>query len=181
MIHASTDCIFSGETGRHRTDDLKDAQSTYGFSKALGEAVALDPRVYCLRVSLVGPELNGGRGLLGWFLQQPGAVDGFTNHRWNGITTLEWARTALGIIQGTLPFSTGVTQLGVEAGMSKFELLTLFAEVWAPGKEVRPTAAAQNIDRTLVPDVVSPPIREQLLELREWMLSTTTPSHPMTA
>lgn len=177
LIHASTDCVFAGTRGQYRTHDHKDTADAYGLSKALGEAVAMDPRVYGLRTSLVGTDLGGGHGLLAWFLQQPGPVNGFTNHRWNGVTTLEWTKAALEIIRGTASFSPGVTQLGVAESVSKFELLTLFAEIWSPGKEVRATSAPQNIDRTLVPDVVRPPLREQLLDLRRWMLSSRG-SHP---
>jgi dTDP-4-dehydrorhamnose reductase len=171
MIHASTDCVFAGTRGHYRTNDPRDATDTYGLAKALGEAVAMDPRVYCLRTSLVGPDLGGGHGLLAWFLKQQGAVNGFTNHRWNGITTLEWAKAAAEIIQGTASFSPGVTQLGMAESVSKFELLTHFAEIWSTGTEVRAASDPQSIDRTLVPDVVRPPLREQLLDLRRWMLS----------
>lgn len=174
MIHASTDCVFAGTRGGYHTEDPKDAENAYGLSKALGEAVAQDSRVHCLRVSLVGPDLGRGAGLLGWFLQEQDTVHGYTNHWWNGITTLEWAKAATEIIRGTSAIPSGVTQLGVEKKLSKFELLKLFAEVWAPSKEVRPTAAPQSIDRTLVPDVVRSPLREQLLELRAWMLSNPT-------
>ncbi|WP_147263276.1 sugar nucleotide-binding protein [Roseimicrobium gellanilyticum] len=171
MIHASTDCVFAGTRGQYRTNDSTDAKDAYGLSKMLGEAVAMDPRVYCLRTSLIGPDLGSGWGLLAWFLQQQGTVNGFTNHRWNGVTTLEWARTAMEIIQGTTSLSPGVTQLGTAESVSKFELLSLIAEVWAVEKELRPTAAPQSINRTLVPDLVRPPLREQLLELRQWILS----------
>jgi dTDP-4-dehydrorhamnose reductase len=169
LIHASSDCVFSGAQGHYRTGDPKDSETTYGLSKSLGETVARDSRVLCLRVSLVGPDLGTGCGLLGWFLKQQAKVDGYTNHFWNGITTLEWARAALEVIRGTASFSSGVVQLGVAESVSKFELLKLFAEVWASGTEVAATTTPTGIDRTLVPDVVRPPLREQLLELRQWM------------
>ncbi|QIF02114.1 sugar nucleotide-binding protein [Roseimicrobium sp. ORNL1] len=176
LIHASTDCVFSGARGRYHTQDLKDAANDYGLSKALGEAVALDPRVTCLRVSIVGPEglaskgTNTGGGLLGWFLKQQGPVQGYTNHFWNGITTLEWAKAAMEMMRGTLgPLSSGVVQLGVAEHLSKHDLLRMFAEVWEHPIEIQPFAAPEPVDRTLVPQVVRPPLREQLRELREWM------------
>ena len=178
LIHASTDCVFSGMRGQYRTDDPKDADTEYGRSKALGEAIALDPRVVCLRTSLVGPELGAGSGLLGWFLKQKGEVDGYTNHFWNGITTLEWAKAALELIRGTASIYSGVVQLGLAESVSKFELLNLFAEVWATGTEVQATTTTTGIDRTLMPDVVRPPLREQLLELRQWMQASHDDNQP---
>lgn len=173
LIHASTDCVFSGTRGRYHAQEFKDAESDYGLSKALGEAVALDPRVTCLRVSIVGPEgVSGtatGGGLLGWFLKQQGPVQGYTNHFWNGITTLEWAKAALEMMRGTGPFTSGVVQLGVAEHVSKHDLLRMFAEVWEHPIEIQPFAAPEPVDRTLVPQVVRPPLREQLRELREWM------------
>lgn len=172
LIHASSDCVFAGRKGGYHTSDFKDAENAYGLSKALGEAVALDPRVHCLRVSIIGPDLGGGRGLLAWFLQQQGTVNGYTNHFWNGITTLEWAKAALDIINGTSTIPPGVTQLGVAEIVSKYDLLQLFAEVWGTGVEVRATSTPETVDRTLVPDVPSQALREQLVELREWMRVT---------
>lgn len=172
LIHASTDCVFSGERGRYHTQDFKDAGNDYGLSKALGEAVALDPRVTCLRVSLVGPEgaRGTGSGLLGWFLKQEGPVQGYTNHFWNGITTLEWAKTAFEMMRGTVgSCSSGVVQLGVAEHLSKHDLLQMFAEVWEHPIEIQPFAAPEPVDHTLVPQVVRPPLQEQLRELREWM------------
>lgn len=171
LIHASTDCVFSGKTGNYRTESRKDCEQDYGLSKSLGEAVALDPRVICFRVSLIGPELSGGNGLLGWFLNQSGPIQGFTNHIWNGITTLEWAKVAVEVIDNKAPRQAGLVQLGTTDSLSKQQLLELFSEIWRMPTQIIPTEGQHHIDRTLVPDWIRPPIRQQLLELADWVES----------
>ena len=37
VIHISSDCVFSGNTGHYREDSHSDAESYYGRTKALGE------------------------------------------------------------------------------------------------------------------------------------------------
>ena len=169
LIHASSDCVFSGKKGQYRASDTRDADSVYGHSKALGESVALDPRTVCFRVSIVGPEQEAGNGLLGWFLKQQSGVTGYTNHFWNGITTLEWAGAAAEVIRGESPFTQGLVQLGVTEMPSKFELLNLFAETWGRSIEIRPGETRDRMDRTLTPGWVRPPLKQQLLTLRSWM------------
>lgn len=169
LIHASTDCVFSGRRGWYAANDPKDAVDVYGFSKALGEQVALDPRVVVMRVSIIGPDLGAGAGLLGWFLQQHGPIRGYTNHYWNGITTLEWAKAAGEIICGTAPCTSGLIQLGVSGRHSKHQMLGLFKEIWNREINIEPTAPAEAVDRTLHPEWVRKPLRDQLFELKAWM------------
>lgn len=170
LIHASTDCVFSGERGHYAVDDPKDANDLYGLSKALGEQISLDPRVAVFRVSIIGPEADVGHGLLGWFLRQEGEVSGYTNHVWNGITTLEWARAAWELMQGRGPKSSGTIQLGVAEDISKHDLLCMCAEVWdRHGVVVKPCAMQPSIDRSLQPDWVRPSLKQQLIELRAWI------------
>ncbi|MFO0810554.1 MAG: sugar nucleotide-binding protein [Gemmataceae bacterium] len=168
LLHASTDCVFAGDRGGYRTTDERDAGDEYGFSKILGEAAAAAGRCQVLRVSIVGPELSGGHGLLGWFFRQAGPVNGFTNHAWNGITTLEWAKRAHEVIAGTWEPPGPLVQLASAGRVSKGELLRVTADVWGLPTEVRAVAAPDPVDRTLVGDVECPPIRDQLAELCTW-------------
>ena len=41
LIHASSDCVFSGRRGQYSLADERDAYDVYGLSKALGEAAGL--------------------------------------------------------------------------------------------------------------------------------------------
>jgi dTDP-4-dehydrorhamnose reductase len=169
LIHASTDCVFSGRRGCYAADETRDADDVYGLSKALGEQVALDPRAVVMRVSIIGPDLGAGAGLLGWFFQQRGTIRGYTNHFWNGITTLEWTKAAWEIMRGTAPKTSGLVQLGVGERISKHDLLVLCREIWSRDLVIEPAAPAPGIDRSLCPDWLRPPLRQQLTELKQWM------------
>jgi dTDP-4-dehydrorhamnose reductase len=169
VIHASTDCVFSGRRGWYAADAPKDAGDVYGLSKVLGEMIATDSRVVVMRVSIIGPERSDGTGLFGWFMKQTGPVCGFTHHRWNGITTLEWATAAAEVIQGRAPVQRGVVQIGVAQPVSKYELLCLLRDTWGRTVEVRPVSGEDPVDRTLQPDWARPPLAEQLQRLRAWM------------
>lgn len=171
LVHASSDCVFSGARGGYRADEPGDADDIYGVSKLLGEAVNRAPNATVVRVSIIGPELGDGRGLMGWFVAQPTdrPVSGFTDHRWNGITTLEWARFVGGMLQalarGARP--APLMQPGTDA-ISKHELLLLLRDVFATGHEVRAVASGTRVDRTLVPDPHLGALRPQLEALRDW-------------
>jgi dTDP-4-dehydrorhamnose reductase len=171
LIHASTDCVFSGRRGSYAAGEPKDAEDAYGLSKALGEHAAADPRALVMRVSIIGPDLGSGAGLFGWFLRQKSSVRGYTNHLWNGITTLEWAKAAWEVIHGGAPRDCGLVQLGVRQPVSKHELLLLFREFWPRDIDIQPSAPPPPVDRTLRVDWERPPLRQQFAELRDWMQS----------
>jgi dTDP-4-dehydrorhamnose reductase len=167
LLQPSTDCVFCGRRGGYRTTDEPNPVDDYGFSKMLGEAVASE-RCVVLRVSMVGPEREGGHGLLGWFFRQAGPVNGYTNHHWNGITTLEWAKRAAAVIRGEWIPPARLVQLASPRPVTKHDLLRLAADVWGRRIEVRPLATPEPVDRTLVGDIECPPLGLQMVELRRW-------------
>lgn len=78
MIHITTDCAYSGKRGAYNENDILDAEDFYGISKIAGET----RDCMTLRTSIIGPEKNSNRSLLGWAVSQKGkAVNGFTNHK----------------------------------------------------------------------------------------------------
>jgi dTDP-4-dehydrorhamnose reductase len=171
LIHASTDCVFDGKRGHYGVDDEPTADDPYGFSKRLGEMMDGRPNVTVVRVSIIGPDYRPHtRGLLAWFLDQPlnKPVPGYTNWRWNGLTTLEWADVALEII-GRGP--GGELVQPVTRPISKYDLLRTFRDVYRTKHEVAPVTAETAVDRTLVPTEERAPIDEQLARVREWYLS----------
>jgi dTDP-4-dehydrorhamnose reductase len=169
MLHASTDCVFSGKRGNYRVDDTPDPHDVYGLSKLLGESIAELGRCQIIRTSIIGPELGeGGKGLMAWFLKQKGPVNGFTNHMWDGITTLEWAKIANEILIQKLNPTTAIYQTASEAAVSKCQLLKLICEVWSRSITINPTEANEAINRTLVPLQNRSSVESQLLELKTW-------------
>jgi dTDP-4-dehydrorhamnose reductase len=168
VVHASTDCVFRGDRGWYGADDRSDAIDPYGLSKRLGEACLAQPNVVVLRTSIVGPEEASARGLLAWFLRQSGPVDGWIDHRWNGITTLAWAEVCRAALDHDCRVAPGLHQPTTAGVESKYELLRLFAEIFDRAVEIRPVTTSAPIDRSLAPTIEMPPISTQLATLRAW-------------
>jgi dTDP-4-dehydrorhamnose reductase len=177
LIHASSDCVFSGRRGQYSVADERDAEDVYGLSKALGEAVAQSGRCWVIRTSIIGPELGKGWGLMGWFLRQSGEVNGYTNHLWNGITTLEWAGIAWELIGGQLSAEGPLIQAGTLPAMSKCDVLRLIGKAWGLAVKVRPVEAKDAVDRTLLPTLQRPELEHQLSRLRAWYESSNPADH----
>ncbi|WP_312194484.1 dTDP-4-dehydrorhamnose reductase family protein [Sphingobacterium multivorum] len=126
LIHISTDCVFSGKTGRYTEESFKDATDVYGLSKNLGEIV--DERNLTIRTSIIGPELKqDGEGLFHWFMSQKGEINGFRSNFWSGVTTLELAKFIDWVIDNPL---TGLLHLTNNQPISKYDLLKIFNEVY---------------------------------------------------
>ena len=149
VLQIATDCVYSGREGRYTEEAPHDPLDVYGKTKSLGEARS--DIVFHLRCSIIGPELKNHVSLLDWFLKHPlGAkLTGFTNHRWNGVTTLHFARICQGIIKTDLklPYLHHVIPGGE---ITKAELLEEFAGKY--GREdikIARGEAANVIDRTL--------------------------------
>jgi dTDP-4-dehydrorhamnose reductase len=168
LVQPSTDCVFSGHRGSYQVDDERDAADVYGLSKILAESVACADRVTVLRTSIIGPEPDNGQGLMAWFFRQNASVDGFMNHLWNGITTLEWARVCWEVIRGEHLQLGPILQIGTNPPVSKYELLRLINRTWEHEVAIRPVNAPEAIDRTLVPTLLRPALEQELVELKEW-------------
>jgi dTDP-4-dehydrorhamnose reductase len=117
-----------------------------------------------IRTSIVGTD----GGLLGWLLDQHGDVDGYTNHLWNGVTTLEWARVCVDLIEQMGARPAGILHVASQQTVSKAELLESAVSVFGLPVHVRPTLGEQSINRALSPTIERPAIRAQLEELRDW-------------
>lgn len=169
LIQAGTDCVFSGATGSYSSDCERDATDDYGWSKILGEAALEGTDGVVIRTSIIGPERDGGgSGLMGWFLRQTGDVNGYTNHLWNGVTTLEWAKVAHELMRGEIAPKGNLAQAASASKVSKCELLQMIAEIWGRPNAIHAVEAPDPVDRTLAPDLARPGIAEQLKELRGW-------------
>ena len=102
--------------------------------------------------SLIGPEPRAPRSLLGWFLSRTigATVPGYVNHRWNGLTTLAFAKICRGLIAAEHP-ATGFRHVVPADEVTKCELLGLFRSGFRrPDIVVEPVEAAAAVDRTLV-------------------------------
>lgn len=126
FAHMSTDCVFSGSKGMYTEDDISDAKDLYGRSKYLGEVDY--PNAITLRTSIIGHELDGERGLIGWFLAQQGTVKGFRKAIFSGLPTVEIARIIRDFVIPR-PNLHGLYHVSAEP-ISKFDLLKLVARTY---------------------------------------------------
>lgn len=127
VIQIATDCVFSGKNPNPLDEsEPHDPNDIYGMTKSLGEAINGD--FYNLRCSIIGPK-PGNKSLMEWFLgqEEDSEVHGYTNHLWNGITTLAFAKLCLAVINngGNEVLDQHIVPSDV---VTKYELLTILAE-----------------------------------------------------
>ena len=132
LIHISTDCVFNGQKGMYRECDPADAHDLYGRSKHLGEVDY--PNSVTLRTSIIGHELGGAHGLVGWFLSQSGRVHGYTRAVFSGLPTVELARVIRDYVLPR-PAMRGVYHVSSEP-ISKHDLLQLIAMEYRRENEI---------------------------------------------
>lgn len=172
LVHPSTDCIFSGDLGRPYPRDARpDASDHYGWSKLHAESIlGARPRTLIMRTSIVGPSECSTTGLLQWFLSQPAnaSIQGYTNHFWNGLTTLQWC-VELEKLLSLKRDEAELVQIGTVDGYSKHQMLCMFRDVFRPDINVQPVEHGSPVDRRLLPEVTAPSLAEQLNLLAEFM------------
>jgi dTDP-4-dehydrorhamnose reductase len=144
LVHISTDCVFSGETGAYKESDFPDAHDVYGRTKLLGEVDY--PNAITLRTSIIGRELVGSRSLLCWFLSQRDRVNGYTNAIFSGLPTDELARVIRDVVVPK-PELRGLFHVAAKP-IDKFSLLKLVAEIFNLQIDIIPSADLR-IDRSL--------------------------------
>lgn len=145
LIHISTDCVFSGETGAYTEIDGKDGKDIYAKTKALGEVE--NSEHLTLRTSIIGPELkDNGEGLFHWFMNQEGETNGFTKAIWSGVTTTELAKVIATALEQNLE---GLYHVTNGNPINKYDLLKIFKEV--TGKQISINAVeGKSVDKSFL-------------------------------
>ena len=172
IFHISTDCVFSGKTGPYTEDSLPDGTTFYDRSKALGEID--DNKNLTLRCSIVGPDLKRtGIGLLNWFMQQEGEVNGFMGALWTGQTTLQLAKTIEAAANSDVCVLINMVP---SFNISKYELLRLFNHHLRNDELMIKPIEGVVADKTLVRtrkgfDYWIPDYETMVCELAEWMIA----------
>lgn len=172
IIHPSTDCEFLGKIpvgSKYSKDSIRDAEDEYGKSKAtistLIEKEFINTKI--IRSSVVGHESLSAVSLLNWFLCSEGEVKGYTNHYWNGITTLEWAKRAEQIIQNWNLFPK-LNQYATDENLSKYDLLITIRGIYEKDILITPFNTENDVNKCLTSDVSLPSITVQLKELKKF-------------
>lgn len=171
IFHISTDCVFSGKRGSYVETDFRDGSTFYDRSKALGELE--DNKNLTLRNSIIGPDMNPkGIGLLNWFMQQHGNINGFTKSIWTGQTTLQLAKT---IEKAGASNITGLYNMVPNYSVSKFDLLIILNESFRNNElnitSVEGVVADKSLVRTKFDfDCEIPSYDIMITELYEWVI-----------
>lgn len=154
ILQIATDCVYSGSQGHYTENAPHDALDVYGKTKSLGEVNS--PNVLHIRSSIIGPEQNTSYSLMEWFLHQPQGttLQGYTHHKWNGVTTLQFAKICQRIIQNNaftgLRKTSHVYHFVPNTAVTKYELLELFKKRFHKNIEINAVSdQTKPIDRTL--------------------------------
>jgi dTDP-4-dehydrorhamnose reductase len=144
-FHITTDCVYSGNRGSYDERDFVDAHDLYGLSKAAGDTNLC----MTLRTSIIGEEKTNNRSLLEWAKNQKGkTVNGFTNHKWNGVTTLTLCMVISKILAKNI-YQMGIFHIYSPEIITKFELLKIINEVYGLNLKIKKVRAPEKIDRSL--------------------------------
>ena len=174
VIHMTTDCVFSGKKGSYTEHDLRDGETFYDRSKALGELD--DEKNLSLRNSIVGADINpNGIGLLNWFMNntkgENPVVNGYTKAMWTGQCTYQLAKTMEAAAKERVH---GLVNAVPDTDISKYELLKLFNKYLRGGcVQINPVEGV-NADKSLkrtnwdfnyrIPDY-----EQMVAEMAEWI------------
>lgn len=174
VIHMTTDCVFSGKKGSYTETDLRDGETFYDRSKALGELD--DDKNLSLRNSIVGPDINPkGIGLLNWFMNNSlggnPELNGYTKSMWTGQTTYQLAKTMEAAAKERVH---GLINAVPSTSISKYDLLRLFNKYLRSNNVKINPIEGVNADKSLIRtnyefDYIIPDYETMVAELADWM------------
>ena len=170
VIHMSTDCVFSGNTGGYTETSFRDGTTFYDRSKALGELE--NNKDLTFRNSIIGPDMNeNGIGLFNWFMKQKSQINGFTKAIWTGVTTLTLAKAMEQALNEDL---TGLYNLVNNDTISKYELLKLFNKHMKNGEIEILKSNKISLNKSLINTRSDftfkvPDYETMIIEMKEWI------------
>lgn len=179
LIQPSTDCVFSGERIEDRkfnfytneydfANEQYLAKDSYGLSKQVFDKI-YGNKAIVLRGSIIGPGIvSKGSGLFDWVASKRGTtVNGYTNHYWNGNTTLEFAKLAAKFVtESNKEF--GIYTLGNKEVLTKYELVKKISDVFRLKIDVKEFETEKAVDKTLQTSDLVLPFSKQIEELNFW-------------
>ena len=145
LIQPSTDCVFDGNKTLYTESDTPDEPGIYGQSKSFGEPSYGST----IRVSIIGEEITHKYSLIEWVKSNKGKeINGYTNHFWNGITCLEYAKIIDKMISNNI-FWNGVRHLYAPRVVSKHELVEMINNHFNLEIKINKFATTNVCDKTL--------------------------------
>ena len=169
LIHPTTDCVFTGLKGKYNENDIHDISDVYGRTKSLGEP----NNCTVIRTSIIGEEVGQGRSLVEWVKSSSNTtVFGFTNHYWNGVTCLQFAKICEKIIN-TNGYWNGVKHIHSNT-LNKKELVEMISSIYGLNVTVTSKETATMCDRSIVSiyervdSMGIPTLETQIKEMKEF-------------
>jgi len=145
LLHPTTDCIYSGKTGAYTESNEMDVSDVYGVTKYLGETKDATN----LRVSIIGEETVNKRSLVEWCKTLDGKdAKGFTDHLWNGITCLTYAKIIEIMIEKNIWWK-GTRHALSPSSLNKYELVKLITDTYKIKVNLKEAESGNKCDRTL--------------------------------
>lgn len=153
IIHAGTDCEIDSDE--------------YGISKRIASDYIkkFSTNTKIIKASIIGPELDSKSSLLEWFLNSKTDVKGYTKAMWSGITTLEWAKQCLNLINNWDKLER--ENIIESTCLSKYDLLNLIKEIFNKDINVIPEDKI-SINKCLKGNIIVSSIKIQLQELKNY-------------
>lgn len=150
IYQIATDCVFSGKSYKAYSETSDhDAVDTYGKSKSLGEINKKN--FFNIRCSIIGNEIKSKKSLIEWFKSNKkcSKINGFKNHKWNGVTTDVFAHLVKTIIEKKIKIPNKLHLLPKDI-INKYKLLLLLKNKFKRNDLIiRPINASVEINRTL--------------------------------
>jgi len=168
FIQPSTDCVFAGTrpAGQsYNETDLCDNKDVYGLSKLNGECGLV------IRASIIGKQLTYKTGLYEVVCNSK-VIDGFSNHYWNGITCLEYAKVIEQIMVRDL-WWIGVRHIVPDYTVSKLQLIQAIKKANNLELEIRPkqvTPVNRKLSTIYTTNITIANLDQQLNELKDFSL-----------
>lgn len=172
LIQPCTDCVYSGNLdfgSFYKKTDPMDAKGLYPASKIKFQKNTQSANTKIIRTSIIGIDKNS-YSLMSWFFKTANeklACNGYTNHIWNGVTTLQWAKIAEEVIR-SWDNCTKVVQVGSNP-VSKFDLLSTINEIFDAKCQINEFKDKKKINKSLLSDWRLPDLATQISELKDYL------------
>lgn len=156
IIHPGTDCEMDNDE--------------YGISKKTASDFIINYSLNTkiIKTSIIGTEIDSSYSLMSWFLSNPdySEVNGFSNHMWNGNTTLTWAKYCLDLINNWEDYKKE-TILYSEC-VSKYEMLCSINDTYKRKIKIIPLES-KPINKCLNGGIKTPHISSQLKDFKNFI------------
>jgi dTDP-4-dehydrorhamnose reductase len=147
IYQIATDGVYDGYVGKYNEDELHSATDIYGLSKSKGEII--EKNFFNIRCSIIGNELTYDNSLISWFLNtKSNKINGYTNHLWNGVTNLVFAKILNFIIIKKINLPNKF-HLVPKNEMSKYDILMFLKKIYKKDIIIKRYKKKQSINRTL--------------------------------